>query len=138
MRFYHPFIALLLAFATNCSNCLASTNLTLNFSGTTSQILQEHSGTGSGTGTISPYGDATANFSTNGADVVTVSITISLPGGDNFQATTESASGAGNTVTGTATIIGATLGFVYLRIVPRTSLFPVRDPRLIESLNLVN
>ena len=34
--------------------------------------------------------------------------------------------------------IGATLGFVYLRIVPRTSLFPVRDPRLIESLNLVN
>jgi uncharacterized protein (TIGR03437 family) len=108
VRFYHPFIALLLAFATNCSNCLASTNLTLNFSGTTSQILQEHSGTGSGTGTISPYGDATANFSTNGADVVTVSITISLPGGDNFQATTESASGAGNTVTGTATIIGAT------------------------------
>jgi hypothetical protein len=34
--------------------------------------------------------------------------------------------------------IGATLGFVYLRLVPRTSLFPVRDPRLIESLNLVN
>jgi hypothetical protein len=34
--------------------------------------------------------------------------------------------------------IGATLGFVYLRIVSRTSLFPVRDPRLIESLNLVN
>jgi hypothetical protein len=34
--------------------------------------------------------------------------------------------------------IGATLSFVYLRIVPRTSLFPVRDPRLIESLNLVN
>ena len=34
--------------------------------------------------------------------------------------------------------IGATLGFVYLRIVPRTALFPVRDPRLIESLNLVN
>ena len=34
--------------------------------------------------------------------------------------------------------IGATLGFVYLRIVPRTSLFPVRDPRLIESLKLVN
>src|SRR2546421_1241408 len=34
--------------------------------------------------------------------------------------------------------IGATLGFVYLRIVARTSLFPVRDPRLIESLNLVN
>jgi hypothetical protein len=34
--------------------------------------------------------------------------------------------------------IGATLGFVYLQIVPRTSLFPVRDPRLSESLNLVN
>ena len=34
--------------------------------------------------------------------------------------------------------IGATLGFAYLRIVARTSLFPVRDPRLIESLNLVN
>ena len=34
--------------------------------------------------------------------------------------------------------IGATLGFVYLRIVPRTRSFPVRDPRLIESLNLVN
>jgi hypothetical protein len=34
--------------------------------------------------------------------------------------------------------VGATLGFVYLRIVGRTSLFPVRDPRLIESLNLVN
>src|SRR6202040_518614 len=34
--------------------------------------------------------------------------------------------------------IGATLGFVYLRLVPRTSLFPVRDPRLIESLNTVN
>ena len=34
--------------------------------------------------------------------------------------------------------IGATLAFVYLRIVPRTSLFPVRDPRLIESLHLVN
>src|SRR5881409_1552839 len=34
--------------------------------------------------------------------------------------------------------IGATLGFVYLRVVARTSLFPVRDPRLIESLNLVN
>jgi len=29
--------------------------------------------------------------------------------------------------------IGATLGFVYLRLVPRTSLFPVRDPRLIAS-----
>src|SRR5213595_3177826 len=34
--------------------------------------------------------------------------------------------------------IGATLGFVYLRLVPRSSLFPVRDPRLIESLKLVN
>src|SRR5438034_8286359 len=34
--------------------------------------------------------------------------------------------------------IGATLGFVYLRVVATTSLFPVRDPRLIESLNLVN
>jgi hypothetical protein len=34
--------------------------------------------------------------------------------------------------------IGATLGFVYLRVVPRTSLFPVRDPRLVQSLNLVN
>src|SRR5437870_4755542 len=34
--------------------------------------------------------------------------------------------------------IGATLGFVYLRIVARTSLFPVRDPRLIESLKLTN
>jgi hypothetical protein len=34
--------------------------------------------------------------------------------------------------------IGATLGFVYLRMVPKTSLFPVRDPRLIESLTTVN
>jgi len=34
--------------------------------------------------------------------------------------------------------IGATLAFVYLRLVPRTSLFPVRDPRLIESLHTVN
>jgi hypothetical protein len=33
---------------------------------------------------------------------------------------------------------GATLSFVYLRLLPRTSLFPVRDPRLIESLNTVN
>src|SRR5947199_8983591 len=33
--------------------------------------------------------------------------------------------------------IGATLSFVYLRVVPRTSLFPVRDPRLIESLTTV-
>ena len=34
--------------------------------------------------------------------------------------------------------IGATLAFVYLRLVPRTSLFPVRDPRLVESLQTVN
>jgi hypothetical protein len=34
--------------------------------------------------------------------------------------------------------MGATLGFVYLRIVAKTSLFPTRDPRLIESLKLVN
>ncbi len=34
--------------------------------------------------------------------------------------------------------MGATLAFVFLRIVRRPSLFPVRDPRLIESLNLVN
>ena len=34
--------------------------------------------------------------------------------------------------------IGATLAFVYLRILGKTSLFPVRDPRLIESLKLVN
>ena len=34
--------------------------------------------------------------------------------------------------------IGATLGFVYLRIVAKASLFPVRDPRLIESLKLTN
>jgi hypothetical protein len=34
--------------------------------------------------------------------------------------------------------IGATLGFVYLRIVAKASLFPVRDPRLVESLKLVN
>jgi hypothetical protein len=34
--------------------------------------------------------------------------------------------------------IGATLVFVYLRIVGRTSVFPVRDPRLIESINLKN
>jgi hypothetical protein len=34
--------------------------------------------------------------------------------------------------------IGASLGFVYLRIVGKTSLFPVRDPRLVESLKLVN
>jgi hypothetical protein len=34
--------------------------------------------------------------------------------------------------------IGATLAFVYLRIVGKTSLFPVRDPRLVQSLKLVN
>jgi hypothetical protein len=34
--------------------------------------------------------------------------------------------------------IGATLAFIYLRIVGKTSLFPVRDPRLVESLKLVN
>jgi hypothetical protein len=34
--------------------------------------------------------------------------------------------------------IGATLAFVYLRLIPKTSLFPVRDPRLIESLQTVN
>ena len=34
--------------------------------------------------------------------------------------------------------IGATLAFVYLRILGKASLFPNRDPRLIESLHLVN
>jgi len=34
--------------------------------------------------------------------------------------------------------VGATLAFFYLRLLPRTSLFPVRDPRLIESLETVN
>ena len=34
--------------------------------------------------------------------------------------------------------IGGTLVFFYLRLVGKTSLFPVRDPRLIESLRLVN
>ena len=34
--------------------------------------------------------------------------------------------------------IGGTLAFFYLRIVGKTSLFPVRDPRLIESLRLTN
>ena len=34
--------------------------------------------------------------------------------------------------------IGATLAFVYLRLLPRSSLFPVRDPRLVESLRLTN
>ena len=34
--------------------------------------------------------------------------------------------------------IGCSLAFLYLRLVGRTSLFPVRDPRLIESLRLTN
>jgi hypothetical protein len=34
--------------------------------------------------------------------------------------------------------MGSTLAFAFLRIVGKTSLFPVRDPRLIESLKLVN
>lgn len=34
--------------------------------------------------------------------------------------------------------MGATLGFFYLRIVSRTSLFPNRDPRLLESLHTTN
>jgi hypothetical protein len=34
--------------------------------------------------------------------------------------------------------IGASLAFIYLRIVAKASLFPVRDPRLVESLRLVN
>jgi hypothetical protein len=34
--------------------------------------------------------------------------------------------------------IGGTLAFAYLRIVGKSSLFPNRDPRLIESLHLVN
>ena len=34
--------------------------------------------------------------------------------------------------------IGATLAFTYLRLVSRPSLFPVRDPRLIDSMTMVN
>jgi hypothetical protein len=34
--------------------------------------------------------------------------------------------------------IGCSLAFLYLRIIGRTSLFPTRDPRLIESLRLSN
>jgi hypothetical protein len=34
--------------------------------------------------------------------------------------------------------MGSTLAFAFLRIVGKASLFPVRDPRLIESLKLVN
>jgi hypothetical protein len=34
--------------------------------------------------------------------------------------------------------IGCSLAFIYLRIIGRTSMFPTRDPRLIESLRLSN
>jgi hypothetical protein len=34
--------------------------------------------------------------------------------------------------------MGSILAFVYLWLLPRSSLFPVRDPRLIESLRLTN
>jgi hypothetical protein len=34
--------------------------------------------------------------------------------------------------------IGATLAFFYLRIVGKSSLFPVRDPRILESLRTTN
>ncbi len=34
--------------------------------------------------------------------------------------------------------IGASLAFVYLRILGKSSMFPVRDPRLMESLRAVN
>ena len=34
--------------------------------------------------------------------------------------------------------IGCSLSFIYLRLLGRSSLFPVRDPRLIESLRLTN
>ena len=34
--------------------------------------------------------------------------------------------------------IGCSLAFLYLRLIGRASLFPVRDPRLIESLRLSN
>ena len=34
--------------------------------------------------------------------------------------------------------IGTTLAFFYLRILARTSLFPNRDPRLLESLRTIN
>jgi hypothetical protein len=33
---------------------------------------------------------------------------------------------------------GATLAFVFLRLLGRSSLFPVRDPRLLESVRIVN
>jgi hypothetical protein len=38
----------------------------------------------------------------------------------------------------TVIAIGATLVFLYLRVVGKASLFPVRDPRLMESLRIVN
>jgi hypothetical protein len=34
--------------------------------------------------------------------------------------------------------IGGILVFVYLRLVTKSSLFPVRDPRVIESLRIMN
>ncbi len=34
--------------------------------------------------------------------------------------------------------IGCSLAFLYLRLIARSSMFPVRDPRLIESLRLTN
>ncbi len=34
--------------------------------------------------------------------------------------------------------IGATVVFVFLRVITKSSLFPVRDPRVIESLRIVN
>ena len=34
--------------------------------------------------------------------------------------------------------MGSTLAFFFLRLLPRSSLFPVRDPRLLESLKLTN
>ena len=34
--------------------------------------------------------------------------------------------------------IGGTLAFFYLRIIGKTSLFPVRDPRILESLRIIN
>jgi hypothetical protein len=34
--------------------------------------------------------------------------------------------------------MGATLAFFYLRIAAKSSLFPNRDPRLLESLRIIN
>ncbi|MDQ6766087.1 MAG: hypothetical protein M3Z22_08320, partial [Verrucomicrobiota bacterium] len=34
--------------------------------------------------------------------------------------------------------IGGSLAFVYLRLLGKSSMFPVRDPRLMESLRVVN